>query len=245
MPPYRPGASSPTHRRARSPRLVRRRRPGSPIRQVRSPRPLVSQRRGLMWCCMSRNPSPTEPPPQSLVRPVPRLARPNQPIPTLGYPPPPEPLVRPVPRLARPNQPIPTLGPIPTFEPTFQPQPPHATRVARRLTQPPSPPTGSTSLREYIDSRPPDVFQEFIGEFEKFLVSLKTNPQTDVDSHLDPTKDMVASQGDPTCGVCMSNKVCVVLRPCRHARLCQSCAISVKKCPWCRTEVTSKQTVFL
>jgi len=47
------------------------------------------------------------------------------------------------------------------------------------------------------------------------------------------------------CIVCHDNDRCVLLLPCRHLSLCQSCLLLVTHCPMCRSEIADNVLVFL
>lgn len=48
-----------------------------------------------------------------------------------------------------------------------------------------------------------------------------------------------------SCTICMEKDVDTRLDPCGHAGLCNSCAQKTKTCPFCRTDISNRQTLFL
>jgi len=50
---------------------------------------------------------------------------------------------------------------------------------------------------------------------------------------------------DRSCVVCMEKERKVLLLPCKHVCLCESCSVSVDVCPLCREMINSKTTVFI
>lgn len=47
------------------------------------------------------------------------------------------------------------------------------------------------------------------------------------------------------CSICLINKRCILLKPCKHTGTCQECTSKIKKCPICRTIITSKEHIYL
>jgi len=57
-------------------------------------------------------------------------------------------------------------------------------------------------------------------------------------------QDEVAKEGEPECGLCMSNKAIILVAPCGHSSLCYGCASQVvksdkKECPFCRGKIAA------
>ena len=53
------------------------------------------------------------------------------------------------------------------------------------------------------------------------------------------------TQGDGSCCVCYNKLPCVVFLPCRHMINCVECALSISKCPVCRTNIEYSFKIFL
>eukprot|EP00164_Ancoracysta_twista_P002770 GFYU01003686.1.p1 GENE.GFYU01003686.1~~GFYU01003686.1.p1 ORF type:complete len:103 (-),score=25.84 GFYU01003686.1:205-513(-) len=49
---------------------------------------------------------------------------------------------------------------------------------------------------------------------------------------------------DKQCVVCYDNEKATLILPCRHYLLCQDCASGVHKCPYCRTPITDRLSVY-
>jgi len=47
------------------------------------------------------------------------------------------------------------------------------------------------------------------------------------------------------CVVCLEKERKVLLLPCKHVCLCESCSVNVDVCPLCRAIINSKTTVFI
>ncbi|GBG71694.1 hypothetical protein CBR_g9107 [Chara braunii] len=47
------------------------------------------------------------------------------------------------------------------------------------------------------------------------------------------------------CRVCLDSEVRVVLKPCRHACLCEECSNQLVACPICRIKVTGREKFIL
>ena len=47
-----------------------------------------------------------------------------------------------------------------------------------------------------------------------------------------------------TCKICMINESNVVFTPCGHLLVCKSCASSLSKCPFCRSEILQYIKVY-
>ena len=51
-------------------------------------------------------------------------------------------------------------------------------------------------------------------------------------------------RGDPTCSVCMENRIDNALQPCGHT-FCQACAHRVEVCPTCRRTIKSRFKIYV
>ena len=65
----------------------------------------------------------------------------------------------------------------------------------------------------------------------------------DTRNHLYTTSTVQRSEtseaSDNVCVVCQDNDAVIVLLPCRHACLCDSCLAQMTACPVCRTNIDS------
>lgn len=48
-----------------------------------------------------------------------------------------------------------------------------------------------------------------------------------------------------SCSVCLENEKCILLVPCNHLCLCETCSNHLNDCPLCKTRITNKLKVFL
>lgn len=47
------------------------------------------------------------------------------------------------------------------------------------------------------------------------------------------------------CIVCKERSVCILLRPCNHMCLCNSCVQPIEKCPLCRTFIEHYEKIYI
>ena len=83
-----------------------------------------------------------------------------------------------------------------------------------------------------------------IGCHGKVLQNLSGNNEEISIIELDP------EQYSHLCQICYREQVQVLLLPCRHAKMCDSCAVRItvsqnKPCPHCKTPVESIQRIYL
>jgi hypothetical protein len=58
-------------------------------------------------------------------------------------------------------------------------------------------------------------------------------------------RDIEKKEVENLCSICLSNKINMVLRPCCHVCLCETCTEQINKCPLCNAEIQSKFKVFI
>jgi len=58
-------------------------------------------------------------------------------------------------------------------------------------------------------------------------------------------EDEDESKSNGLCVVCVSNRSCMVIIPCGHLSLCESCSGQLKKCPICRCDVINFIKTFV
>ena len=61
---------------------------------------------------------------------------------------------------------------------------------------------------------------------------------------VDPKTPPVASEILIECVICFDALKCMVMQPCSHLCVCQSCAVKLDTCPICRQLVTNKQKIY-
>uniref|UniRef100_A0A7S1A7G2 RING-type domain-containing protein n=1 Tax=Noctiluca scintillans TaxID=2966 RepID=A0A7S1A7G2_NOCSC len=57
----------------------------------------------------------------------------------------------------------------------------------------------------------------------------------DIDTHLEPESEL------ELCAVCLEAPCDVVLQPCGHTQLCETCACKLLRCPLCRASILSHE----
>lgn len=97
---------------------------------------------------------------------------------------------------------------------------------------------GTKSEKLDIQSKPTPVPKYF--PVNKNLVSFPNNNQSQPKSE---------EESSSFCCICLSSPKCVVLLPCKHMCLCESCSFgdstSIKFCPICRKKINSKMKIFI
>ena len=74
-------------------------------------------------------------------------------------------------------------------------------------------------------------------EIEKLRIQIKEYEKENINNYM--------TQGDGSCCVCYNKLPCVVFLPCRHMINCVECALSISKCPVCRTNIEYSFKIFL
>ena len=74
-------------------------------------------------------------------------------------------------------------------------------------------------------------------EIEKLRKQIKEYEKENINNYV--------TQGDGSCCVCYNKLPCVVFLPCRHMINCVECALSISKCPVCRTNIEYSFKIFL
>lgn len=85
--------------------------------------------------------------------------------------------------------------------------------------------------------------EEFVENIKKDLA----NKETPVTNGETATNELEESSGDTTdkCIVCYENNKEYVFIPCGHLATCAKCSFNMKVCPICRTNIASKQRVYI
>jgi hypothetical protein len=60
-----------------------------------------------------------------------------------------------------------------------------------------------------------------------------------------PSSKTESLVGEPSCIVCLENKISTVSLPCMHAVSCAPCASACLSCPVCRSKVVERLEIFL
>lgn len=45
------------------------------------------------------------------------------------------------------------------------------------------------------------------------------------------------------CKVCMISQIEIIFNPCHHVVVCETCAVHLKKCPFCRVDITEMRKI--
>ncbi|XP_043955422.1 putative E3 ubiquitin-protein ligase UNKL isoform X2 [Gambusia affinis] len=75
------------------------------------------------------------------------------------------------------------------------------------------------------------------GELEKLPLSKLHSIQSQLRNDLDLIDGVIFQLQSKKCIVCQKHDRCVVLQPCQHYVLCETCAPSNTECPYCRTKM--------
>uniref|UniRef100_A0A3P9NQ39 Unk like zinc finger n=1 Tax=Poecilia reticulata TaxID=8081 RepID=A0A3P9NQ39_POERE len=75
------------------------------------------------------------------------------------------------------------------------------------------------------------------GELEQLPLSKLHSIQSQLRNDLDLIDGVIFQLQSKTCIVCQKHDRCVVLQPCQHYVLCETCAPSKAECPYCRTKI--------
>ncbi|MED6270733.1 hypothetical protein CHARACLAT_013336 [Characodon lateralis] len=75
------------------------------------------------------------------------------------------------------------------------------------------------------------------GELEQLPLSKLHSIQSQLRNDLDLIDGVIYQLQSKKCIVCQKHDRCVVLQPCQHYVLCETCAPSKTECPYCRTKI--------
>ncbi|XP_007560526.1 putative E3 ubiquitin-protein ligase UNKL isoform X3 [Poecilia formosa] len=75
------------------------------------------------------------------------------------------------------------------------------------------------------------------GELEQLPLSKLHSIQSQLRNDLDLIDGVIFQLQSKKCIVCQKHDRCVVLQPCQHYVLCETCAPSKTECPYCRTKI--------
>ncbi|XP_047212937.1 putative E3 ubiquitin-protein ligase UNKL isoform X3 [Girardinichthys multiradiatus] len=75
------------------------------------------------------------------------------------------------------------------------------------------------------------------GELEQLPLSKLHSIQSQLCNDLDLIDGVIYQLQSKKCIVCQKHDRCVVLQPCQHYVLCETCAPSKTECPYCRTKI--------
>ncbi|XP_019731385.1 putative E3 ubiquitin-protein ligase UNKL isoform X1 [Hippocampus comes] len=75
------------------------------------------------------------------------------------------------------------------------------------------------------------------GELEQLSLSKLHSLKNQLRNDLDLIDGVIYRLQSKKCVVCQKHDRCVVLQPCQHYALCESCAASKAECPYCRTKI--------
>lgn len=86
-----------------------------------------------------------------------------------------------------------------------------------------------------------DIFE--IHNLEKKLLDNLSKIQTIKENKL--LEKLRTKNEGPFCVICKERNINIILCPCNHVCLCHECSGNILTCPLCRTNITSKQKVFI
>ncbi|KAM9843769.1 putative E3 ubiquitin-protein ligase UNKL isoform 7-T7 [Aulostomus maculatus] len=75
------------------------------------------------------------------------------------------------------------------------------------------------------------------GELDQLPLSKLHSIQSQLRNDLDLIDGVIYQLQSKKCIVCQKHDRCIVLQPCQHYVLCESCAPSKTECPYCRTKI--------
>ncbi|XP_034751068.1 putative E3 ubiquitin-protein ligase UNKL isoform X3 [Etheostoma cragini] len=75
------------------------------------------------------------------------------------------------------------------------------------------------------------------GELDKLPLSKLHSIQSQLRNDLDLIDGVIYQLQSKKCIVCQKHDRCIVLQPCQHYVLCETCAPSKTECPYCRTKI--------
>lgn len=58
-------------------------------------------------------------------------------------------------------------------------------------------------------------------------------------------KNLVKLNDDMLCAICYEEKINMIMKPCKHSNICRKCCEAVNKCPFCNSEIVSKESFFI
>ncbi|CAL5074368.1 unnamed protein product [Urochloa decumbens] len=95
-------------------------------------------------------------------------------------------------------------------------------------------------------SYPPEVVKEMpkkvlVKEVQRLQLALEE--QTETANHSQQQCDRLKNERI-LCRICFERDICIVLLPCRHHVLCETCANKCQSCPICRLTIESRLSVY-
>lgn len=84
-----------------------------------------------------------------------------------------------------------------------------------------------------------DIILSNVESLKNRIIKRENEDSDDVE-----TVDAVPINDDTLCSICMDNKKNILLRPCKHLCICDSCNKYLEKCPLCRTNISSTEKVY-